>query len=489
MYLMLLPVMFFLFLLLLEWRGRRNKRLRSLALAIYIIHPMMIVAVRMAAKLLHQQKLLVENSLVHFVLVAALSLAVSMAWLWIHPYIRNIWRARGGNYCGTQICAEGRDVREKCHTSGAGRRDRAWVEISWENLRHNVRVLRKAMPAGCELMAVVKADAYGHNAFAVSAFLNKLGVRAFAVATIDEGIYLRKCGIQGEILIMGYTDPARARELHKYRLTQSLVGYDYALALSRQGYQIKSHIKVDTGMHRLGFDASDVNGIGEICGDSRLGVCGIYSHLCVADSQKPEDVSFTYTQIDRFYELIDQLAEVGIRLPKVHIQSSYGFLNYPELRSSYIRAGVALYGVKSSPGDETKLKLDLRPVLSLKSRIVLIKEVKEGETAGYGRAFLAKRDSRIAIVSIGYGDGVPRSLSCGNGSVLIGGRPAAIAGRVCMDVLLADVTDIPEAAVGDVVTVIGQDQGLELPAPVVAGSSGSISNELLCRIGERVKGL
>jgi serine/alanine racemase len=362
---------------------------------------------------------------------------------------------------------------------------RAWIEVNTANLRHNVRTLQNAMPAGCRLMAVVKAQAYGHGAYEISCALNQMGVSAFAAASIDEALLLRRRGIRGEILILGHTDTARARQLQEYDLMQTLTDLEYAGKLNSQGIPVRVHIKIDMGMHRLGLAHKDVSGVREVFGMKYLDICGMYTHLCCADSRLPEDEAFTRKQIKRFYNLSDALAQSGIRLPKLHIQSSYGFLNYPETACDYIRAGVALYGVYSSPGDETRLKLDLRPVLSLKSRIVLVRNLKKGSSAGYGRAFTAQRDSRIAILAAGYGDGYPRSLSCGRGSVLVRGQRVPVIGRVCMDQMAIDITDVKDAAVGDTALLIGEEIE-ELTAPAVAGQSGSISNELLCRLGQRL---
>lgn len=466
MYIMLIPCMFFLFSALTKWRGERKQFLRSLSLVVYIIHPMVIVAVRMTAKVLHMQAILVENSFIHYFVVTVLSFVAAI----LIVYLYNRFKPDKGlskNYGN----------------------DRAWIEIDTENLKHNIRTLQNAMPKDCEMMAVVKAEAYGHGAFKVAKMANQRGVKAFAVATIDEGMELRRYGIQGDILILSYTEPERAKELHKFRLTQSLIDYDYAIALSRQGYRIKSHIKINTGMNRLGFDVGEVERIAEIFRKEQLGVCGMYTHLCVADSLAPEDVDFTHFQIESFYGLLARLSEKGISPDKIHIQSSYGFLNYPHLKCNYVRVGIALYGVLSSARDQTKLKLDLKPVLSLKSRVVLIRKVKKGEMVGYGRQFVAERDSYIAIISVGYADGFPRNLSCGKGNVLINGYEVPIVGRICMDQLAVDVTEITKAAVGDIVTLIGRDGDKELRAPAVADKSDSIANELLSRMGTRLVNL
>lgn len=364
--------------------------------------------------------------------------------------------------------------------------DRAWVEINLENLNHNIEVLNSALPEGCQLMAVVKANGYGHGAEGIATQLEKLGVTAFAVATIDEGIALRQAGVRSEILILGYTDPHRAGELSTFNLMQTIVSYEYALNLEQEGYQIKVHIKIDTGMHRLGFEYSDVDEIATCFSLRCLNVLGIYSHLCVSDSLNTQDADFTHLQIDRFYRLLDKLSSRGIIIPKTHLQSSYGLLNYPEIRCSYVRAGVALYGVHSSQDIQTKLQLDLRPVLSLKSRIVQIRTISAGEAVGYGRSYITQKDTRLAIVPIGYADGIPRALSCKDFCVLIKGTLVPIVGRICMDQLAIDVSTVPDAAIGDEVTLIGQDGKREIKAVELAEETGSITNEILSRIGRRL---
>lgn len=476
MYVFLLPCMYFLFCFLLRFRGKRHMWMRDVSLLIYIIHPMMIVVIRLAAKLLHLQSLLVDNSAVHFLAVVLTSVSFSVVVSVLWKQIKSIFRIHSG---------------EKGRGADIGR---AYLEINLDNLEHNVRVLSEAMPHGCELMAVVKAEAYGHGMYEIATHLDKIGVRAFAAATIDEGIALRRYGVRGEILILGYTPPARARELQKQDLTQTLVDYDYACRLNAQNCKIKVHMKIDTGMHRLGFGLSVESGVKSkemrnilsVFTMKNLVINGIYTHLCAADSIDDEDILFTRQQIADFYKVINRLKKQNIRVPKTHIQSSYGLLNYPELRCSYVRVGIALYGVLSTQDTQTKLQLDLKPVLTLKARIVLIRKVRQGESVGYGRTFVADRDSRIAILSIGYADGFPRALSGSGQYVLINGRQAPIVGRICMDQLAVDITEISNVSVGMTATLIGRDNGGEIDAPVVAEHAQSITNELLSRMGTRV---
>lgn len=462
MYVFLLPCMYFLFIVILHFKGKRLVSLRTASLIIYIIHPMMIVVIRLFSKLLHIQKLFVENSIVHYFAVCLTSVVFSV-----------VLTAMWNKY----------KPKKAKHTADT---DRAYLEIDLNNLEHNVKVLKRAMLQKCELMAVVKAEAYGHGLYEIATHLNKIGVKAFAVATIDEGIKLRQYGVLGEILILGYTAPARAKELRKYDLTQTLIDYKHALLLDKQGYDVMTHIKVDTGMHRLGFDAKDIEKISAVFSMKHIKVSGIYTHLCAADSVDEKDIFFTNVQIESFYNLLNQLKEKGITIPKIHIQSSYGLLNYPELKCDYVRVGVSLYGVLSSPNDRTKLHLDLRPVLSLKSRVILLREIKKGESVGYSRSFVANRDSLIALLPVGYADGYPRNLSCGKSYVLINGHQAPVVGKICMDQLAVDVTDIPNVKTGSIATLIGKDGKEEITAPMVAESAESITNELLSRMGHRL---
>jgi len=363
-------------------------------------------------------------------------------------------------------------------------RERAWIELNSENLRHNLLVLSWLLPAGCSMMAVVKADAYGHSARLVTPYLESLGVRNFAVATLEEGAELRQIGIRGEILILGYTDPCRAQELLAWDLTQTVVGRDHAAALS--GYPVKVHIKVDTGMHRLGFDYDDVAGVAACFTRQPWKITGIFSHLGVSDSLDPADAAFTQLQTQRLRTLLLALSERGISLPKVHIHSSYGLLNGAGEDWHYARVGLSLYGVHSLPGMRTLENPRLKPVLSLRARVAQVRCVAAGETVGYGNAFRADRDTRIAVLPIGYADGVPRQLSCGKGHVLLHGSRAPVAGRVCMDQLAVDVTDLPTVRAGDVATLLGDDGAEQITAEEWAQKAQTITNEILSRLGKRL---
>ena len=451
MYVFLLPAMYFLFHLILHGKGKRIPILRPASLIVYLIHPLVIAAVWRFSS---------QNSLFHFGLVCLLSLIFSFV-------VAALWLRFGF---------------KKTHNP---EKDRAYIELNLANLTHNVSVLKAALPANAELMSVVKREAYGHGSYAIATHLEKTGVKAFAVATIDEGIALRRYGIRGEILILGFTDVRRAKELKTYRLTQTLIDFPYAEKLNRQEIPVSVHIAIDSGMHRLGLDTDDLESVQKLFQMKYLHIQGIFTHLCCADSRKPEDISFTRKQIRSFYGLISQMETAGLPIPKIHLQSSYGLLNYPDLPCDYVRAGISLYGVFSSPDDRTLLQPKLRPVLALKAKVVLIREISRGETVGYGRTFRAERNSRIAILPIGYGDGLPRNLS-GKAMVRIGSHLLPVIGRICMDQLAIDITGAEDVSVGDTAILIDNAENSPLLAPNVAALSGSISNELLCRLGARL---
>ncbi len=364
---------------------------------------------------------------------------------------------------------------------------RAWIELDLANLRHNVAVLRALLPPGCELMPALKANAYGHGAVPIAKELRKLGVEAFCVASVQEGVELRQHGISGMILILGYTHPTQFSLLRRFDLTQTVVDYSYAKLLNEGGRQVRVHLGIDTGMHRLGENAEEIGHICEMFQMENLCVDGLYTHLCAGDTDSPRDRAFTLGQGAAFRRLIERLEERGLTCPKNHILSSYGLLNYPELGGAYARVGIALYGVFSAREDEGRYHADLRPVLSLKARVAAVKTLQPGEYAGYGLAFQAEKETKLAVLTIGYGDGLPRSLSCGVGSVLIGDRMAPIVGRICMDQTTVDVTEIPGVRAGAIATIIGVSGETQISACEIAEQTHTISNEILSRLGSRLE--
>lgn len=364
-------------------------------------------------------------------------------------------------------------------------KNRAWVEINLSNLEYNINQIKKIISDKTKIMAVVKANAYGHGIVEISKKLNEIGIFDFAVATLDEGIILRKNNIIGNILILGYTSIENLDYVIKYDLIQAITDEEYAEKLSSISFntKLKVHIKINTGMNRIGIHYSNVDFIKEIYSYDNLDVLGIFSHLCVADSCKKSDIKFSNKQISDFNNLIDKLNESNINVGKVHLQSSYGILNYPELKYDYVRSGIIMYGVNSEINSHSSITINLKPVLSLKAKITSIKEIHKGESVSYGRCYKALKDEKIATISIGYADGIPRNLSCKKMKVLINGELAPIIGRICMDQLIINATNLKSISQGDIVTLIGNN---EVSAEMVSHKSNTITNELLSRLGSRL---
>lgn len=362
---------------------------------------------------------------------------------------------------------------------------RSWIEIDLNALRHNVNELTSLLDTKDQFMAVMKADGYGHGAVRLSQELNQMGIYNFAVATLSEAIELRKNGIKGNILILGYTDPSYAFVIQKYHFIQTVIDYDYALSLQQQNIDIQVHIAIDTGMHRLGNTKEELSKIKKIYAMSHLHIKGIFSHLCVSDEHLLSSQQYTQYQIDNFSQIIESLKRDGFNVGKVHIQSSYGLLNYSYLHYDYVRVGIAMYGVYSCQSDMTNAHIVLKPVLSLKSKIILIRHIDPNETIGYGRTFQARRKMKIAVVPIGYADGLPRDLS-NQGTIIVHGQLVSIVGRICMDQLMIDITNIDDVAIGDIVTIIGHEGKTYQGVEKIAQQANSISNEILSQLGQRL---
>ena len=334
-------------------------------------------------------------------------------------------------------------------------------------------------------MAVVKADAYGHGAVIAARALWRHGVRAFAVATMEEGIELRRAGIRGTILVLGWTPAQFARRLARWHLSQTIADEAHARALSAQGVRLDVHLALDTGMHRLGVAWDDLDAQMRIFALPGLRIRGTFSHLSVADSLSKADVAFTREQSRRFFAAIEALRGRGCDPGPVHLQASYGVLNHPAVPCDFARAGIALYGV-TSDSHPTARTADLWPVLSLRARVASVRALAPGESAGYGRAFTARRPTKLAVVAIGYADGLPRDLPERGGEVLLHGHRAPAVGRLCMDQMLVDATDVPDVRPGDIATLIGRDGAAQISAVDLARQCGVLTNELLSRLGGRL---
>lgn len=365
---------------------------------------------------------------------------------------------------------------------------RSWAEIDLSQIKRNYLLYKNSIGNDTEIIAVVKANAYGHGDVAVASALTEEGVKAFAVSNIDEAIRLRRGGITGEVTVLGYTPPSRADEIWEYGITQTLLSQEYADALiSCTDKRLKAQFAVDTGMNRIGLYGSSPNECAEIIrryADS-FSLNGIFTHLCVADGDTPIEREFTRLQIERFACVADLVSDM--RLPYIHCLNSAGGLYHNRLPSSIgriVRLGIVLYGLK--PNAENALPRGISPALSWKTAVTMVKNVRAGETVGYGRAYLAERDIRLATFSTGYADGYLRALS-NVGYVLINGKKAQVVGRVCMDQMMADVTNIPDVRMGDVATLLGESGDELITADEMAKTVGTIGYEIVCGISERVE--
>lgn len=365
-------------------------------------------------------------------------------------------------------------------------KDRAWIEINLDNLENNINEIKKIISDKTKIMAVVKANAYGHGINLIASKLNEIGINDFAVATLKEGITLRENGIIGNILILGYTSINNLHYVEEYDLIQTIVDEDYFINLSNLTFKnkLKVHIKINTGMNRIGINYQNIDLVKEIYSSSSIDVLGIFTHLSVSDSLTSDDIKFTKMQIDNFNNLVDKLKLLNIDVGSTHIQSSYGILNYSLLNYDYVRVGIIMYGIDSEMNMNTKIKLSLKPVLSLKARVTSVKELNKDDYVSYGRTFRAIGNMKIATVSIGYADGYPRNLSGKNVNVMINGSYGKIIGRICMDQLIVDVTNIDDVKQGDIVTLIGEDDKIKMEK--IALYSDTITNEIASRLGERL---
>ncbi|WP_100066107.1 alanine racemase [Miniphocaeibacter massiliensis] len=363
---------------------------------------------------------------------------------------------------------------------------RAWLEIDLSAIKHNIEHLSKNLDKNCNIMAVLKANAYNFDSVEIAKYLNKLNIYNFAVATIDEAIELRQANIIGEILVLGYTEFNDLYKLHMYDLTQTIVDISYFELLKKSKLRIKTHIAIDTGMHRLGVDYINKDELLEMFSCKNLTITGIYTHLCTSDGFSKEFENFVKYQLDNFNSVINFLEKNSIKIPKKHVQASTGVLNYPKFKSDFARLGVAIFGVLCSDKTLSNNSKELKEAISLKSKIISTKNVKKEDYIGYSQVYKAKKDMRIATVSIGYCDGYSRSFSNGIGTVLVNGQKTNTVGLICMDLLMIDITNI-NANVGDIVTLLGKDGKEEISLYELANKSSTITIEVLNHFGERLK--
>jgi alanine racemase len=359
-----------------------------------------------------------------------------------------------------------------------------WVEIDLDAISHNIRQVQARLSKKTEIMAIVKADAYGHGVLEVVNRAQAEGVNWLGVATVEEGIKLRQAGVKLPILILGTVLGEQLPQIVEHDLIPPVYTYETARKISQLAEQkdkkeIKVHIKIDTGMGRIGIrPPAAVEMIKKIAALPQVNISGIFTHFAVAD----EDENYTRNQLTQYRQLLAQLEEEGIKIPLKHAANSAAIINYPEAYYDLVRMGLILYGCYPAPS--LKEKIDLQPALSWKAKIVNVKQVPPGTSISYGCTYTTARKRKIATLPVGYHDGYPRGLS-NKAEVLVKGKRCPIVGRVCMDQFMIDITGVAVDR-GDVVTLIGREGNDEISAMELADKQGTINYEIISRVGKRV---
>ncbi|MDL1983925.1 MAG: alanine racemase [Deltaproteobacteria bacterium] len=364
-----------------------------------------------------------------------------------------------------------------------------WAEVDLKAIAHNIRELRRITNPKARFMAVVKANAYGHGIIEVARQSLENGAEALGVANIEEGIQLRKAGINAPVLIFGYTSPVHVKKLIELDLTQTVYSYETSRALSEAvaayGKKIKVHIKVDTGMGRLGLlRGIKDNSLSEVESISRLPMLeleGIYTHFATADKS---DRSYAGKQFKIFMDFLNQLRIAGLEIPVTHAANSAAIINMPKTHLDMVRAGISIYGLYTSEEVDRSI-IKLKPAMELKTKIIHLKKVPAGFKVSYGTTYETEKPTTIATVSIGYADGLNRLLSS-KGRMLVCGHSAPIVGRICMDLTMLDVGKIPEIAIGEEVVVFGKQGNASISVDEIASTINTINYEVVSTIMERV---
>lgn len=363
-----------------------------------------------------------------------------------------------------------------------------WAEIDLDNLTSNMKEIRRVSQSK-EIIAIIKADAYGHGAVDVAETLLHNGATSFAVAVAAEAIELRRNGIGCPIMLLGFTPPSLADDIIKYDIEQTVYSYELAEELSRAAVKrhktVKVHIAVDTGMGRIGYLPSDENveEVVRIAELPNLKIKGLFSHFSTSDEK---DKSYSYNQLNKFNWFYNKLKERGVNISIRHIANSAAVIDLPETHFEAVRPGIILYGYY--PSEEViKNNIELKPVMSLKTNVVHIKTLPEGEYISYGRKFRTDRKTVIATLPVGYADGYTRLLFK-KAKVIIKGNLAPVVGRICMDQCMVDITDIQGVSVGDDVILMGvsEDNSISMTADNIANMLETINYEVLCMIGKRI---
>lgn len=358
----------------------------------------------------------------------------------------------------------------------------AWAEINLDAVAHNVQAAKANLKPTTKLCAVVKADAYGHGAVRVAQEAVRNGADFLAVALLQEAVKLRDAGIDTPILILGAMLPEVAELVVRYDISQAVFDEERLYALNAAALKLhtkaKIHIKIDTGMHRIGLHVKEAGSFAKLAASlPGITIEGVFSHFATADA---DDKEYAAYQFARFQEALQLIEAEGVQIPLRHIANSAALTELQEYQLDMVRQGITLYGLH--PAHMIDCYKDFEPVMTVKTKVAFVKELPAGETIGYGRTYTLTRKSVIATVPLGYADGISRRLS-NKGYMLINGEKAPIIGRVCMDQTMLDVTDIPGVKLGDEVTVFG---GRELPMELVAEWADTICYEIVCAVSPRV---
>lgn len=371
---------------------------------------------------------------------------------------------------------------------------RAWLEIDLTKIAHNMQEIHRLIPKTTKVMGIVKANAYGHGDIEIAKALQKCGVDFFGVSSIDEAIVLREAGIQDEILILGYTPPQHFHYVIEYDIIQTFLSYDYALKCDEYAKEhqckMRGHIKIDTGMSRLGIICKDnhyhIDEVKQIYQLEHLQCEGIFSHFSVSDSLDVDSKAYTTHQITCYERVLKDLKEANINPGITHLQNSYGILNYGHLNYDYVRPGLLFLGVTSDDSIQIQTNPNFQPILQLKANVSMVKEVEEGDSVSYGRNYRANKKEKIATVSIGYADGYPRIISNTHPQVLIHGTRCEIVGNICMDQLMVNVSHLEDVKEGDIVTLIGTDGEETITVDELTRWAHTINNDTFCWFSARV---
>lgn len=370
---------------------------------------------------------------------------------------------------------------------------RTWAEVDIDAVKHNFNEIKRSVSNDAGIMCVIKADAYGHGAVFLGKLYEELGAQRFAVSNIEEALQLRENGLSLPVLILGFTPADMAKELADNNISQAVFSEEYAKELSdeavKQNVNVKIHIKLDTGMSRIGFmyqdkerDNDSLAQIERACRYPNLVSEGIFTHFAVSD-EADEGREATLHQFDCFSSAVKKLSDDGFEFPVVHCSNSGAIIDYKQAHLNCVRAGIILYGL--APSSKLAQRLDLRPAMQIKSVIAQVKTVEEGTPVSYGGTYVTNRPTKIATVPIGYADGYTRAL--GNRAYMtVKGKKAPVVGRVCMDQLMLDVSDIDDIRSGDEVTVIGDGKNNTMSFDEMAALTGTINYELVCLVGKRV---